>query len=109
MVNVMLGDIVKKRRKEMDLSQSDLAENAHISVRTVCDIETYKGNPQFDTLCALASYMDISIDAIIHGSDISMDSTMQQILFELNDCSEETKQIALGTIRGLLTALPKDK
>lgn len=109
MVNVMLGDKVKKRRKDMNLSQSELAENAHISVRTVCDIETYKGNPQFDTLCALASYMDISIDSIIHGSDIRMDSTMQQILYELNDCSEETKQIALGTLRGLLAVLPKDK
>ena len=109
MVNVMLGDIVKKRRKEMDLSQSELAENAHISVRTVCDIETHRGNPQFDTLCSLASYMDISLDAIIHGSDISMDSTMQQILSELNECSKEAKSLALGTIRGLLAVLPKEK
>lgn len=109
MVNVMLGDIVKKRRKEMDLSQSELAESAHISVRTVCDIETYKGNPQFDTLYALASYMNISIDAIIHGADSSMDSTMQQILSELNECSKETKSLALGTIRGLLAVLPKEK
>ena len=60
------------------------------------------GNPQLETLYALATYLHISIDAIFSNQKTNPDSTMQQIMAELNSCPEEQKQLALSTLRGLL-------
>ena len=55
-----------------------------------------------ETLYALATYLHISIDAIFSNQKTNPDSTMQQIMAELNSCPEEQKQLALSTLRGLL-------
>ena len=93
MVKKLLGDAVREERLRRNLSQNSLAEQAKISLRTVSDIET---------LYALATYLHISIDAIFSNQKTNPDSTMQQIMAELNSCPEEQKQLALSTLRGLL-------
>ena len=92
MVKKLLGDAVREERLRRNLSQNSLAEQAKISLRTVSDIENYIGNPQLETLYALATYLQKT----------NPDSTMQQIMAELNSCPEEQKQLALSTLRGLL-------
>lgn len=102
MVKKLLGDAVREERLLRNLSQNSLAEQAKISLRTVSDIENYIGNPQLETLYALATYLHISIDAIFSNQKTNPDSTMQQIMAELNSYPEEQKQLALSTLRGLL-------
>ena len=82
MVKKLLGDAVREERLRRNLSQNSLAEQAKISLRTVSDIENYIGNPQLETLYALATYLHISIDAIF-STRKRPDSTMQQIMAEL--------------------------
>ena len=79
MVKKLLGDAVREERLRRNLSQNSLA-----------------------TLYALANYLHISIDAVFSDKKSNMDSTMQQIIAELNSCPEEQKQLALSTLRGLL-------
>ena len=97
MVKKLLGDAVREERLRRNLSQNSLAEQAKISLRTVSDIENYIGNPQLETLYALATYLHISIDAIFSNQKTNPDSTMQQIMAELNSCPEAQKQLALYT------------
>ena len=101
-----LGDAVKEARTRRDLSQNTLAERTHVSLRTISDIENYRANPRLDSLCSLASYLNISIDAVIKDrKNNSGSTTMQQILVELESCSEEEQVIVLQTLRGLLKGL----
>lgn len=101
-----LGDAVRKERIRMNLSQNTLAEKTHVSLRTISDIENYKANPRFDSLCSLASYLHLSIDAVIYNREnTSGSSTIQQIVTELSACSEEEQQIALQTLQVLLKGL----
>lgn len=108
MVKKLLGDAVKEERLRRNLSQNTLAEQANVSLRTISDIETYNANPRLETLVLLASYLNISLDSIIHPEDPPMNATMRQIIAELNQCSDEEKYLALSTLRGLLSGL-KDK
>lgn len=98
----LLGEAVRTERLRRNLSQNSLAEQANLSLRTVSDIENCIGNPRLETLVALATYLNISIDAIIKEQNPEEDSTIQQIMAELSSCSEEQKRIALSTLRGLL-------
>lgn len=109
MAKKLLGDSVKEERIRRNLSQNTLAECAHISLRTVSDIETYNGNPRFETLVPLVDYLNISLDSIILESKPPMDSVMHQIIAELNDCTIKEKELALFTLRGLLKGLRNQK
>lgn len=77
-VKKKLGYMVRSERERRGLSQAKLAEQAGVSTRTISDIETCNGNP---------------------------DTTTYQIMKELQNCSEDERQIALRTLRGLLSAL----
>ena len=104
-----LGDAVREARMNLELSQNTLAERSHVSLRTISDIETYKANPRFDSLCSLASYLNISIDAVIKDrKNNSGSTTMQQILIELESCSEEEQVIVLQTHKTEPFAVPEE-
>lgn len=105
MAKKLLGDAVKEERLRRNISQNALAEMVHVSLRTISDIENYKGNPRFENLCLLVSFLNLSVDASIFGKTEFMDPTMKQIIAELNQCSDETKRLALGVLRGLLSAV----
>lgn len=105
MAKKLLGDAVKEERLRRKMSQNTLAEMVHVSLRTISDIENYNGNPRFDNLCLLVDFLDLPIGTVMKGEAEPMDSTMKQIIAELNQCSIETKRLALGTLRGLLSAI----
>ena len=74
-VKKRLGYMVKNEREHLRLSQSALAEQAGVSIRTISDIETCNGNPELATLIPLAQYLKISLDAIIHEAPLETDHT----------------------------------
>ena len=43
-----LGDAVKRAREKMGFTQNEVAEKADIDVRTVLNIENYRGNPKME-------------------------------------------------------------
>ena len=103
MVKKIIGRCSQGRTSPpQSFAKTALRNRQKISLRTVSDIENYIGNPQLETLYALATYLHISIDAIFSNQKTNPDSTMQQIMAELNSCPEEQKQLALSTLRGLL-------
>ncbi len=104
MAKKLLGDAVKEERLRRNLSQNALAEMVHVSLRTISDIENYNGNPRFENLCLLVSFLNLPIETVMKGKAETMDSTMKQIIAELEQCPDEIKRLALGTLRGLISA-----
>ena len=102
-VKKKLGYMVRSERERRGLSQSRLAEQAGVSTRTISDIETCNGNPELATLIPLTQYLKISIDSVVQEDET--DTTTYQIMKELQTCSEDDRQIALRTLRELLSAL----
>lgn len=102
-VKKKLGYTVRSERERLGLSQSSLAERAGVSTRTISDIETCNGNPELATLIPLTQYLRISIDSVVQEDEA--DTITYQIMKELQTCSEDDRQIALRTLRELLSAL----
>ena len=102
-VKKKLGYTVRIERERLGLSQSSLAQRAGVSTRTISDIETCNGNPELATLIPLTQYLRISIDSVVQQDEA--DTTTYQIMKELQTCSEDDRQIALRTLRELLSAL----
>ena len=56
-----LNEVMKKRRKELEISQLDLAEMAEVSLATVTDIERGKGNPSLNTVKRILMVLGMEI------------------------------------------------
>ena len=56
-----LNEVMKKRRKELEISQRDLAEMAEVSLATVKDIERGKGNPSLNTVKRILMVLGMEI------------------------------------------------
>ena len=52
-----LGDAIKNRRKELDITQPHLAELAQISIITLYKLEKGQGNPSFEVLNKLTEVL----------------------------------------------------
>ncbi len=56
-----LGEIIKTRRKELNITQPHLAELANVSVNTLYKLEKGQGNPSIEVLNKLADVMGMEI------------------------------------------------
>jgi transcriptional regulator with XRE-family HTH domain len=60
---------MKERRAILRLTQQALAEMSGISLRTIKEIESGKGNPGLATLNKLASILGMEIKMVIKGTN----------------------------------------
>lgn len=56
-----LKDVMKTRRKFLEITQVDLAEIAQVSLATVKDIERGKGNPSLDTILKILDVLGMEM------------------------------------------------
>lgn len=57
-----LTEVIKKRRKTLNISQRDLAEMAGIGLATIKDIERGKGNPSMGTVSRIMEVLGMEIE-----------------------------------------------
>ena len=65
------GKAVRRRRRELDLSQEELAERAELHRTYLSDIERGEGNPSLEIIEKLANALDISVVSLF--SDYKID------------------------------------
>lgn len=56
-----LGETLKKRRKELNITQPHLAELANVSTNTLYKIERGQGNPSLEVLNKLAEVLGMEL------------------------------------------------
>ena len=61
-----LGDVVKCARKRLDLTQNEVADTIQVDVRTIINIENFKGNPKMEVLYPLIRSLKIDAREIFY-------------------------------------------
>lgn len=64
----LFGERIKKRRKELRLSQLETAERLGISPNHLSSLETGKSKPSYDVICNLCDVLNINSDYFFSGS-----------------------------------------
>ena len=93
----ILGDVVKKARKERNLTQFQVAEKIDADSRTILNIENYKGNPKMEVLFPLIRILKIDAREIFNPEMKREHPAILQLRFLVEDCSE-TEAAALTPI-----------
>lgn len=82
---------VRAARVKRNLTQRQLADKLHMSVRTIIEIERCKSSPRFETVATLARELDISLDAVVF-QDIKTDGISKSVTDFFSGKSEEEIQ-----------------
>ena len=103
-----LGDAVKRARGKLDLTQSEVADLADVDVRTVLNIENYKGNPKMEVLYPLVRALKIDAREIFNPEIRRESPALRQLRVLIEECSEEEAAAIIPVFQSVLTAL-RDK
>jgi y4mF family transcriptional regulator len=57
-----IGNIIKERRKQLDVNQQTLSDLAGVGLNTLVAIERGEGNPQLNTLLTVLDTLGLQID-----------------------------------------------
>ena len=56
-----IGDLIKRRRKALGITQSDAAELAGVAVHTLSNIESGKANPTIEVLTSVLEVLGLEL------------------------------------------------
>ena len=103
-----LGDAVKRARGKLDLTQNEVADLADVDVRTVLNIENYKGNPKMEVLYPLVRALKIDAREIFNPEIRRESPALRQLRVLIEECSEEEAAAIIPVFQSVVTAL-RDK
>lgn len=104
----ILGDVVKCTRGKKGLTQQEVADAAGIDVRTVLNIENYKGNPKLEVLFPLIRTLKID-SRDLFNPELKRDTpALSQLRLLIEECSEEEANDVIPIVQSVLNAL-RDK
>ena len=76
---MLIGEILKEKRKEYQLTQEQVSEKIFVSRKTISNWETGKTTPDIESLIRLANLFDLSLDnLLLEGSDVVKKKKKQQ-------------------------------
>ena len=99
-----IGKQIKKYRKEMKISQDELAEKIFVSRQTISNWENNKNYPDVKSLLLLSSFFDVSLDILIKGD---IDEMKEKIKTEdINKFKHDSNIFALLLVLTILLPIP---
>ena len=100
-----LGDAVRRARMKLDLTQSEVAESIDVDVRTVLNIENYKGNPKMEVLFPLVRALKIDAREIFTPEIRRESPALRQLRLLIEQCTEEEAAAIIPVFEAVLNAL----
>ena len=100
-----LGDAVKQARGKAGLTQSEVADIIDVDVRTVLNIENYKGNPKMEVLYPLIRTLKIDSREIFNPELQRESPSIRQLRLLIEDCSEEEAASIIPIFNSILSVL----
>lgn len=104
-----LGDAVKRARGELDLTQSQVADAADIDVRTVLNIENYKGNPKMEVLYPLVRALKMDSREIFYPELLRDSTVIRRLRLMIAECSDEEAAALIPIVESVLSVIRADK
>lgn len=96
-----LADAIREARTDCGLSQEKLAEAVGLSNHAIIKIESGNGNPKFENLYKIVTYLKMSADKIFYPDSENESLSLQKLTMELSSCSEDEVKELLPAIRYL--------
>lgn len=101
----VLGDAVKRARGTAGLTQREVADRMNKDVRTVLNIENYKGNPKLEVLYPLVRALNIDPREVFYPNMQQDSPPLRKLRLLVDDCSEEEAAALIPVLQSVLRAI----
>ncbi|WP_125566810.1 helix-turn-helix domain-containing protein [Companilactobacillus insicii] len=78
-----ISQLLKDKRKQLNMTQADLAKSLYVSVRSISNWETGKTTPDIDSLIQLAKLYGISLDDLLLNNSKVVNNIKKQAQLSL--------------------------
>ena len=100
-----IGDAFKKARSEQGLTLEAVAEKSGVDIRTVINIEQYRGNPKLENLYPLVRTLKLDAREIFNPERKRESPSIRRLRFLVEECSEQEAATLIPIIESILSAL----
>ena len=101
-----IGQRIRRKRKELRLTQAELAEKIDRVPKFCADIERGQTGMGIETLLALCHALEMTPTSLLMGEDATAydisDDLISQIVSVLSDCTEEQKLNVLHLLQSFV-------
>ena len=110
MDEIKIGKFIAKRRKEKNLTQSQLAELLYVTDRAVSKWECGRSLPDSSIMLQLCEVLGITVNELLTGEELEMENYNEQAeknLVEMTKQKEESDKrlLAMEIVIGILSVL----
>ena len=95
----MMGFRISTQRRELHMTQEELAEKVGVSVKHISAIETGRTRANIELLYDIATCLGVTIDCFIFG--IVKKSHIEEIEDYLKECNDEEIKIIKKIVRAI--------
>ncbi len=85
-----IADFIKKRRKEIGLTQEELANKLYVTEKAISRWETGRGTPDISLLIPLSKELNVDISEILNGESRKKHNDVEKLI-EYNEINKKTK------------------
>ncbi len=100
-----IGNKLLNIRKQMGMTQAEVAEAAGLSDRTYADIERGTVNMRTETFLCICSVLHITPDEVLTEENTSLNTQQERLWERLNACNPKDKETALELLSVYLKSL----
>ena len=100
-----IGNKLLAIRKRSGMTQSEVAEVAGLSERTYADIERGDVNTRIETILKVCNALQITPDAVLTEENPSFTLKLDELLKQLDTCTEKQKETALELLAVYLNSI----
>lgn len=100
-----LGQKLKAARKKKGLTQQQLADISHVSLKHIQNCERGEKNPSFEILRALVQVLDISLDSLIAQNTLDDEQAANEMRQIYLSCPPVARKTLLNSTRALANEL----
>lgn len=101
-IPVYLGKQIKKYRKLLNLTQSELSKRVNIGLTTLSGYERGANSPDIETLYKLANALNVSINDLFPSEKTNNEVILEDLSYELNNSDNQQKQLLLRSLEVVL-------
>ena len=91
----LIGKRIRNKRKQLHMTQAELAELADISATYISFIESGKKGLSLSCLLSICSALGTTMDYLITGTQAPFSTNYPRLDFLLDDCSAKEQELLL--------------
>ena len=96
------GQLIAARRRELGLSQTELAEKLHVTDKAISRWETGRGMPAVDSLEPLAEVLDLSVSELLSGKRLTPEELPKAAGGQIVESMKQNIRMAWRGVLGVL-------